>query len=177
MKREKLGKLNLGCGKDIKENYINQDFFNFPGVEDVFDFNKYPWPYKDNSFEDIRIINCLHCANNLIDFMNEIHRISKPNAKITIQVQFFLSTESANDPYTKIAINFNSFNIFLASDKSYYSHNAKFKIIKRKWIFSENKFLKIFNWLPNIFPRFYGRFMYFYFPSNKLYFELRTIKK
>jgi hypothetical protein len=171
-----MKKLNLGCGADIRKGYVNQDFTSFKGVDDVFNFNKYPWKYKDNQFEEIRIINCVHCANNLVDFMNEVWRIAKPNAKIIIQVQYFLSTESANDPYTKIGINFNSFNIFLHSDKSYYSHNAKFNIIKRKWIFSDNKYLRWLSFFPNLLPKFYGRFLYFYFPSNKIYFELKAIK-
>lgn len=172
-------KLNLGCGNDTKlkeEGWINQDIFQFEGIDDVFDFNKYPWKYKKNQFDEIRIWNCLFLAKDFIRFMKEVYRISKPNARIIIQTQFFLSTESANYPYNPTQTNYNSFDIFLKGAEFNIKTNVEFETIKRRWIFSENKFLKIFNFFPNISPKFYGRFLYFLFPSNKIYFELRAIK-
>jgi ubiquinone/menaquinone biosynthesis C-methylase UbiE len=97
-------KLNLGCGKDILEGYVNQDIFQFGKVDVVFDFNKYPWKFKDNSFDEIRIWNCLFLAKDFVKFMSEVYRIAKPNARIIIQTQFFLSTESANYPYNLLKL-------------------------------------------------------------------------
>lgn len=173
--------LNLGCGKDIKisnknEKWINQDIFQFGSVDDVFDFNKYPWKYKDNFFDEVRIWNCLFLVKDFIRFIEEVYRISKNNSKIIIQTQFFLSTESANYPYNLTQTNYNSFDIFLKDGEFNIKTGVEFKILKRNWIFSENRFLKMFNSIPNIFPKFYGRFIYFYFPSNKLYFELQVVK-
>ena len=171
-----MKKLNLGCGNDIREGYVNQDVFQHGRVDDVFDFNKYPWKYEENSFEEVRIWNCLFLAKDFVKFMKEAWRISKPNAKIIIQNQFFLSTESANYPYNPTQTNYNYFDIFLKDAEFNIKENIEFKITKRKWIFSENKILRILNFLPNIFPKLYGRFLYFYFPSNKLYFELEVVK-
>lgn len=171
-----LKKLNLGCGRDIREGYINQDIFPFKGVDDVFSFNEYKWKYKNNFFDEIRVWNCLFLCEDFVRFMSEIHRISKPHAKIFIQTQFFLSTESANYPYNYTQTNYNSFDIFLRDGEFNLKERIEFKIINRRYIFSENNILKYFNFIPNIFPRFYGRFLYFYFPSNKLYFELEVIK-
>ena len=90
-----MNKLNLGCGQKYefpKSDYINQDIYPFYGVDDVFDFNIFPWKYKDNQFEEIKIWNCLFLAKDFVRFMKEVWRVSKPNAKIIIQTQFFLST-------------------------------------------------------------------------------------
>ena len=172
-------KLNLGCGKDTlpkEKGWINQDIFQFGNVDIIFDFNKYPWPFKDNQFEEVRIWNCLFLAKDFVRFMKEVYRVAKPNAKIIIQNQFFLSTESANYPYNPTQTNYNSFDIFLKEGEFNIKEKIEFEITKRKWIFSENRHLSFLNTFPNIFPKFYGRFLYFIFPSNKLYFELRTIK-
>jgi len=173
--------LNLGSGRDIKngnkdEKWINQDIFQFEGIDDVFDFNKFPWKYKDNYFDEVRIWNCLFLVKDFVKFMEEVYRISKNNTKIIIQTQFFLSPESANYPYNPTQTNFNSFDIFLKDGEFNIKTGVEFIIIKRKWIFSENRFLSKFDPIPNIFPKFYGRFLYFYFPSNKLYFELQVVK-
>ena len=39
-------KLNLGAGKDTKpgkDGWINQDIFQYGEIDDVFDFNEYPF--------------------------------------------------------------------------------------------------------------------------------------
>lgn len=174
-----MTKLNLGCGENVKpkeEDWINQDIFQFGNVDDIFDFNKYPWKYKNNQFDEIRIWNCLFLAKDFVRFMKEVYRIAKPNAKISIKTQFFLSTESANYPYNPTQTNYNSFDIFLKGGEFNIKTKIEFEIIKRLWIFSENKYLRWINFLPNLFPKFYGRFLYFIFPSNKIYFELKAIK-
>jgi SAM-dependent methyltransferase len=178
MRMEKT-RLNLGCGDNLmpkEKGWVNQDIFQFGEIDDVFDFNKYPLKYKDNSFEVIRIWNCLFLVKDFVRFMQEVYRIAKPNARIIIQTQFFLSTESANYPYNYTQTNYNSFNIFLKNAEFNKKTGVELTIIKRRWIFSENRFLKFLNLIPNIFPKIYGRFFYFLFPSNKLFFELKVIK-
>lgn len=39
-------KLNLGCGRDIRHNYINVDINDGPGITKV-DLSKFPWPWHD----------------------------------------------------------------------------------------------------------------------------------
>ena len=151
-------KLNLGCGKRIEYGYINLD-------KPQLDFNKFPWKlFTDNAFEEIRIWNSIQCSDNFNAFMNEVWRVAEPNAKICIKVQYFNATEA--DPMTKTLIGYTSFN----------NLKHKFKILKRRWIFSDHRLLSWLNFVPNIFPKLYARFFYFYFPSDKLYFELEAIK-
>ena len=180
--KEMPKKLNIGCGRDIREGYLNCDIVNVNGVDKVFDFNG-EFPFEDNMFEEVRVWNCIHCCNDLVKFMEEIYRVLKNGGIVKIQTFCFLSMECANDPYYKTKMGYNTFNLFNADRKDYdelqgisYDTKARFKILKRKWIFSTNKYLRWLSFIPNIFPRVYGRFFWFYFPSNNLYFELEAVK-
>ncbi len=52
-------KLNLGCGDDIREGYTNVDFRQtHPSVLQV-DLSKFPWPFADNSVDEILMLDFL----------------------------------------------------------------------------------------------------------------------
>jgi SAM-dependent methyltransferase len=173
-----MKKLNMGCGLDIQEGYINQDISPFKGVDNVFDFNqKEPWPYEDDTYDEIRIKDCIHCAENSDKFMAEVYRIAKPNALVIVEGVNFLSPICCQDPYFKTRLGYNTFDMYLPDNKSgYYNTPTTFIIEKRKWIISSRK-LKFLNFIPNIYPKFYTRFLYFYFPANIIHFELRVVKE
>ena len=40
-----MKKLNLGCGNDIRQGYINLDVAELDGVDVVWDVNKLPLPF------------------------------------------------------------------------------------------------------------------------------------
>ena len=72
-----MKKLNVGCGDDIKEGYTNLDFVKLGGVDVVHDLNKFPWPFKDNTFDRVYASHVLEHVDDLIKIMKEIQRISK----------------------------------------------------------------------------------------------------
>ena len=82
-------KLNLGAGKDIREGYINADFRSIAGVNMVFDFDKFPYPFKDNTFEEIICFHVLEHLENIPKVITELHRIGKPGCKIHIKVPYY----------------------------------------------------------------------------------------
>ncbi len=84
-------RLNIGCGPDLKSGYINLDGFDYPNLDVKHNLNQFPYPFKDNTFEEIlcsHVIEHLDPQNHLQVF-KELHRISKPGAVITIKVPHF----------------------------------------------------------------------------------------
>jgi SAM-dependent methyltransferase len=91
-------KLNLGCGKDTMPGYTNLDWFGLPGVDVVHDLNETPWPFGDSGFTEVRAINVLEHLPDTLQTMNEIWRISKPNAVAIIRVPYWNGYDAVTDP-------------------------------------------------------------------------------
>ena len=89
--------LNIGCGNDIRSGYINLDKVALPGVDVVWDVSQFPYPFENNYFTTILLINVLEHIPDTIKVMEELHRICKPGATITIRVPYWNSTQQATD--------------------------------------------------------------------------------
>ena len=48
-------KLNLGCGKDYIDGWVNVDLYDDSKCDVVYDLEKFPWPWEDNSVSEILI--------------------------------------------------------------------------------------------------------------------------
>ena len=80
-------KLCLGSGNKPEKGpeWVNVDAESF-GNNVVHDLDTFPWPFEDNSFDEIKAIDVLEHLDNPTEAINEMIRISKPNGKIKIQV-------------------------------------------------------------------------------------------
>ncbi len=77
--------LNLGCGKDIRDAYINIDFFS--DEQRVIEMDLRHLEFKDNSVDGILAIDILeHFSHREIDsVLKECARVLKPGAEIIIR--------------------------------------------------------------------------------------------
>ena len=80
-----MRKLNFGCGKDIKEGWDNKDYKDF-------DFNVYPYPIKDNTYDYILASHVLEHIDDWKKAVNELCRIMKPDGTLKVSVPFYNST-------------------------------------------------------------------------------------
>lgn len=183
-------KLNLGCGNDVKEGYVNVDICNPKGLDIiVIDLNKFPYPFEDDTFDEVYASHIIEHLNDFHKTIMEIHRISKPNAKITIKSPFFANTKYFGDPSHKIPFSYRTFDNYTIIEnrvpfyerwklgyRTNFGENCKFRMIKRKFIFSNFKVLKWIGWFINLAPMYYERFFCFILPAEELYYELEVIK-
>ena len=83
-------KLNLGCGNTSKEGYINVDRVLNKTVDKIVDLNITPYPWKDNSIEEINIDQVVEHITLPIDvFLFECYRILKPNGVMHLSTPNF----------------------------------------------------------------------------------------
>ena len=57
-------KLNLGCGNDIRDGWINLDSAKLPGVNIVHDLEDLPLPFGDENFDYVLCQDVLEHVNS-----------------------------------------------------------------------------------------------------------------
>lgn len=92
-----MHKLNFGCGKDIKQGFVNADLLSLPGVDISFDFDVFPYPFDDNSFDYILCDNVLEHLDNVPRVLEELYRVSIPGVLIRIIVPYYNCYGAHND--------------------------------------------------------------------------------
>lgn len=88
-------RLNLGCGQHPLPGYVNVDVVAGPGVDLVQDLDAVPWPWADNSVDEIVASNVLEHVIRFDVVWGEVHRILRSGGRIRIKVPYKLNY----DPY------------------------------------------------------------------------------
>lgn len=128
-------KLNFGCGKDIREGYINVDITAREGVDKVFDFNIFPYPFPENEFAEIYADNILEHLDDIPAVMQELHRITKPDGEIRIIVPYYNCYGAASDVTHKHYFSHLSFEPFYRKNsRGNYFINEKFELKELKLV-------------------------------------------
>ena len=96
-------RLDLGCGKNKKEGFHGVDSLEFEGVDTVLDLTQTPWPWEDDSVEEV---HCSHFIEHLtwperVKFFNELYRVMKKDAKAAIILPHWNSSRYYGDPTHK----------------------------------------------------------------------------
>ena len=138
--------------------------------------NKFPYPFKENTFEEVYVSHVLEHVDDLIRTMKELKRICKPGAKIIIRVPHFSCGVSYRDPTHKRLFSYFTFDYF--TDECFYGL-PKFKIIERKLNFTRLAFTSLnifFNPLINLSPSIYERFFCWMLPCAEVLAKLEIVK-
>ena len=118
--------LDLGCGQNKRQDAIGIDRVALPGVDVVHDLNAYPYPFADNSFDEIYATHIIEHLDSIIHVMAEIHRIAKPHARVVVITPHYSDFQSWNDPTHKWHLTTYSMRYFEPGYESSYYSRARF---------------------------------------------------
>ncbi len=93
---QKMKRLNFGSGMDIKQNWDNADWLKSEGTNLIFNFEKFPYPIKDNTYDYVYTRSVLEHLATPDKALLELWRICKHNATIEIIVPSY-NNRSAYD--------------------------------------------------------------------------------
>jgi ubiquinone/menaquinone biosynthesis C-methylase UbiE len=95
-------KLNLGCGNKILDGYLNVDKFDYYNVDKVHDLEKFPYPFDNDSVDEILLSHVLEHIGQDPNIFNEIlkefYRVCKNQAVIDIAVPHPRHDDFISDP-------------------------------------------------------------------------------
>ncbi len=120
-------KLNLGSGKNPKAGFVNVDKYGTPDI--LHDLEVFPWPWEDNSVEEIEMNHVLEHLGQLtetyLNIIKELYRVCKNGAIINITVPHPRHNDFLYDPTHVRPILPESFQLFS-------------KKLNKKWIANNN---------------------------------------
>ena len=83
--------LDLGYCKRKRLGAIGVDYSNSHNADIVHDLNDFPYPFENESVDQIYMDNVLEHLDNPLGVMEEIYRITKPDVQIKVIVLYFRS--------------------------------------------------------------------------------------
>ena len=120
-------RLNLGCGMNLREGYVNVDRFGEPDVR--HDLETFPWPWSDDSVDEIVLHHVLehlgHDPDVFLAIFQEMYRVCRGGATIRIVVPHFRHDYFAGDPTHVRAITTHTLSLF--------SQRLNREFIQRRW--------------------------------------------
>lgn len=97
-----MKRLNVGCGSNPLEGFINLDGPWQPKADVRFDLETcgplMPLPFKDDIFDELLMIHTIEHINNLLPLMQELWRVAKPDAILGIRCPHGASDDADEDP-------------------------------------------------------------------------------
>lgn len=169
-------KINLGCGNNYKEGYINVDNFEDGRfkVDTSHDLNIFPYPFRTSSAQEIYINHVLEHLEEPRKVIREVHRILKKDSLFVLNVPHFTRGYSVH-------VHTRGFSIWsvLEDTKDLFEPVS----VKLVWENPENfarfkfilkPFAKFWNWVLNKNLYFAERFLCYNFGGiNEIRFVLR----
>lgn len=108
-------RLNVGCGRNIQEGWINLDSVALPGIDLIFDLENLretPIDLPDDSVERFLLSHVIEHVRDSLGLMQELWRLAMPGAIAVVRVPHGGSDDAWEDPTHVRSYFVNSFGYF-----------------------------------------------------------------
>ena len=115
-------KLNLGCGRDYKEGWVNTDVSRETRADMYFDIAQGDFPIENDVCEEIYcsvVLEQIQGNFELLRAMNECHRVMKKGGLFTIVVPNAKYAIAHQDPFDVRKFTIPTFDYFVEGTRQY----------------------------------------------------------
>jgi len=168
--------LDVGCGNHKMPGATGIDISIGTHADIIHDLNRRPWPFNDNSFDEIICNDIIEHLDDVVGVMEELHRIGKSGALVRIRVPHFSSHNSFGDVTHKHLFNSNAFDVFCqqnATQNHYFSKRFK----KCRVCLRFGKLYALLAPLINLRRESYERYFAFVIPAGNIELTLQVEKE
>ena len=172
--------LDVGCGMNKYPGSIGIDRNPACRADVLCDLDHIPYPFADNSFDQLRAIHVIEHVSDVIRSMEEFHRLVRPGGRVRIETPHYTDFSSFCDPTHRWHLTTFSFRYFGEDHAGFgYYSRSKFREISM-----HVKLLALWRWLGfeflvNRFPRyrrFWEHYLCFVVRGKAMEFEFEVIK-
>lgn len=168
--------LNLGCGRKPRAGAVNLDRTRRVGPDVVHDLNVCPWPFADDTFEQVYAMDVIEHLDDVPATMEELHRICRHRATIEIAVPHFSSANAFSDPTHRHFFSHATFRYFEDSHPLAFYSAARFRVERCNLIFSPSLVNRVVSHVANRYPDAYESRWAWIFPAWFLSVRLSVVK-
>lgn len=179
--RASAARLNLGCGSRPLVGAVNLDISRDVGADVVHDLNCLPWPFDDDTFEDVRAYDVLEHLHDVPRTLEEIHRVSRHGATAELTVPHFSCANAFTDVTHRHWFGWRSFDPFVATnghahDLRHYSR-SRFRCVDIRLHFHPSLVNRVVRRYANRWPNAYEHRWAWMFPAWFMSIRLEVIKQ
>jgi ubiquinone/menaquinone biosynthesis C-methylase UbiE len=173
--------LDVGCGINKYPGAIGIDRNPDSRADVLCDLDHLPYPFADNSFDQLRAIHVIEHVSDVIKTMEEFHRLVRPGGRVRIETPHYTDFSSFCDPTHRWHLNTFSFRYFGENDAGfgYYSRRKFREVAIRVKLLAAWRWLG-FEFLVNRFPRyrrFWEHYLCFVVRGKVMEFDFEVIKQ
>jgi SAM-dependent methyltransferase len=165
--------LDLGCGKHKHPQAVGADRNSASQADVLCDLNRFPYPFRDDSFDEIHLNHVIEHLEDVVAVVAEIWRVARHGARVLIGTPHFSSIHSYTDPGHRQRLARGSFD----QARKDLPPPRRIEVVRK-----EIRFHRRFFWswparlIYRVSPNKYEKFFAFVFPARELVFELRIVK-
>jgi SAM-dependent methyltransferase len=172
--------LDVGCGINKYAGAIGIDRNPRSGADVICDLDRFPYPFTDAAFDQVRAVHFIEHSGDVIRTMEEFHRLVRPGGRIFVVTPHYTDFSSYCDPTHRWHLNSFSFRCFGENHGGfgYYSQIRLSEISVRLKLLALWRILG-FEFLVNHFPRFrrfWEYYLCFVVRGKVMEFELERIE-
>jgi SAM-dependent methyltransferase len=172
--------LDVGCGINKFPGAIGIDRNPASRADVLCDLNRFPYPFRDGSFDEIRAVHVIEHVADVVTAVEEFHRLARPSGRIFIVTPHYTDFSSFCDPTHRWHLNSFSFRYF-GNDHGgfgYYSARRLNEISVRLKLLALWRYMG-FEFLVNHsrrFRRFWEHYLCYVVRGKVMEFEFEAIK-